>query len=458
MLRRAGFSGYEEGGIERYLGIQYAGPGASGRFSHAVALGERRQLDVASLGEVPVFPQLPSRLFAAMGNGIESNPQDESAFFLNVWTPAGGSRLPVLVFIHGGAWMTGGGSASWYDGSALSGSGMVVVTFNYRLGALAHLADTTEEARNPPYSDIVAALRWVREHISGFGGDPESVTVAGQSAGSWYAHLLSISPEMRGLFSKVAHLSPARNRAWDRAHAARVRDGVRRELGGRSLGHVGAGELLEAGLRVLGRRTLDLGAVPTPYLPTLDDPVNNVFCSPQASAQASHVKEVYIRLTGTETSAFFFNSARELGVDAGDVEALRAAAPDGDAAAPARTDDSPYAQLVAITSKEHFETPARLLADAFAASGVPTYLRTFGKRSKLDGFMSGHCFDLPFQFGLMDRWANAPMLQGIGRDEFEAVSHALVSELADFVMSPAGMHASERHVLGAQALPVATAG
>ncbi len=456
MVTRSGYAGQTVDGVERYLGIQYAEPGPSGRFSEPAVIGERRQAAAHSLEDVPVFPQLPSRLSAAMGTRVERNPQSESAFFLNVWTPGQGSRLPVLFFVHGGAWMTGGGSASWYDGRRLSARGMVVVTVNYRLGPLAHLRDRgVGGGRNPAFSDLLAALRWVRENIARFGGDPEAITLAGQSAGSWYARLLSISAAARGLFSRVAHLSHASNRPWTPAFQDRIGDEVRRELGTDSLRGVGCEDLLEAGRRVAGRRPLELGAVPTPFLPTTDHDTADVFCSASESARASHAQAVYIRTTGTETSAFFFDSPRERRVDAAAVAALRAGAAASERAALAGGSPlTPYEELVAITSERHFDGPSRGLADAYARRGVPAYLRTFDVRSGLDGFLSGHCFDLPFQFGSMDGWADAPMLQGITRDGFEAASAALISELADFVVSPGPHCGLEPHAEGAGAVPV----
>ncbi|MBL5974275.1 MAG: carboxylesterase/lipase family protein [Candidatus Leucobacter sulfamidivorax] len=453
-IRRSGYAGQVVDGVERYLGIQYAEPGPSGRFSASAVIGGRRQAAADSLDDVPVFPQLPSRLSAAMGRRVERNPQVESAFFLNVWTPVRGSRLPVLFFIHGGAWMTGGGSASWYDGRALSARGMVVVTCNYRLGPLAHLTEPgSGGSRNPALSDLLAALRWVRENIARFGGDPEAVTVAGQSAGSWYAHLLCVSDAARGLLGRVAHLSHASNRPWTPARQDRLCEEVRRELGLGSLRDAGVPELLEAGRRAATRTEPGLGAVPTPYLPTTDAATADLLCSAPESARASHARAVYLRTTGTETSAFFFDSPRERQVDADAVARLRASTAGGAAAAggSART---PYEELVAITSEHFFDGPSRALADAYADRGIPTYLRAFEARSELDGFLSGHCFDLPFQFGSRDGWPDAPMLRGISRERFDRVSAGLVSELADFVASPDSGCGLERHLGGAGAVPI----
>jgi para-nitrobenzyl esterase len=136
----------------------------------------------------------------------------EDCLYLNVWTPAGSERdrLPVMVWIHGGSNSVGAGSEPTYDGGMLARRGVVVVTINYRLdvfGFLAHPELTSEsgEAASGNYAllDQIAALRWVRENIAAFGGDPERVTVFGESAGAMDISLLMASPLARGLFARA---------------------------------------------------------------------------------------------------------------------------------------------------------------------------------------------------------------------------------------------------------------
>jgi para-nitrobenzyl esterase len=146
-------------------------------------------------------------------------PQAEDCLTLNIWRPAGitaDARLPVMVWIPGGGWTDGSGSAPLYDGSRLARRGVVVVTINYRLGAfgfLAHEALSRESPRassgNYGLMDQVAALRWVRRDIAAFGGDAGRVTIFGQSAGAMSANLLTVSPQARGLFQRVIGQSGA---------------------------------------------------------------------------------------------------------------------------------------------------------------------------------------------------------------------------------------------------------
>lgn len=135
----------------------------------------------------------------------------EDCLFLNVWTPApAGAHLPVLVWIHGGAFTSGSGSVPIYNGAILAAQGVVVVTINYRVGIWGFLAhpDLTREAggavpTNFGLQDILAALRWVQGNIDAFGGDPMRVTIAGQSAGSMAVHDLLVSPLAKGLFAQA---------------------------------------------------------------------------------------------------------------------------------------------------------------------------------------------------------------------------------------------------------------
>lgn len=123
---------------------------------------------------------------------------------LNVWTPdAGRGGLPVLVWIHGGSFMNGSGSVLQYDGSAFARDGVVCVTINYRLSAEGFLYLGDSAPANLGLLDQVAALRWVRENITAFGGDPDLVTLAGESAGAMGVTTLLSMPSAAGLFSQA---------------------------------------------------------------------------------------------------------------------------------------------------------------------------------------------------------------------------------------------------------------
>lgn len=141
------------------------------------------------------------------------NDASEDCLCLNVWTGAklsAAEKRPVLVWIHGGGFTEGSGEVVTYDGTELAKKGLVVVTINYRLGVFGFLAHPDLTAESPEKSsgnygllDSIAALKWVRDNIASFGGDPKNVTVAGQSAGAIAVHVLLASPLAKGLFHRA---------------------------------------------------------------------------------------------------------------------------------------------------------------------------------------------------------------------------------------------------------------
>jgi para-nitrobenzyl esterase len=137
-------------------------------------------------------------------------PVNEDCLTLNIWAPANARGAPVLLWIHGGSLWTGSGRESLYDGTHLAERGIIVVTINYRLGALGYLAHPQLSAESPEgisgnygLLDQIEALKWVQKNIGGFGGDPANVTIAGESAGGLSVLYLMTSPAARGLFAKA---------------------------------------------------------------------------------------------------------------------------------------------------------------------------------------------------------------------------------------------------------------
>jgi para-nitrobenzyl esterase len=160
------------------------------------------------------FPQDPAP--------IRTTP-DEDCLFVNVWTPAGNatSKLPVMVWIYGGGWVNGGSSPAIYDGAQFAKQGVVLVSFNYRLGRFGfftHPALLAESPSGPQgnygYMDQIAALKWVQRNITAFGGDPKKVTIFGESAGGGSVLAMMASPMAQGLFQQaIVESAPARDPA-----------------------------------------------------------------------------------------------------------------------------------------------------------------------------------------------------------------------------------------------------
>ncbi|MCK2238468.1 MULTISPECIES: carboxylesterase/lipase family protein [unclassified Crossiella] len=150
---------------------------------------------------------------------------------LTIWTPPTATTpRPVLVFLHGGGFQTGSGSAPLYDGTAFARDGILLVTVNYRLGAPGwlHLPDAPA---NRGLLDVIAALEWLRDNISAFGGDPHNITVAGQSAGAMLATGLLAAPRAHGLFQRVISQSGNPAAVLTPEQAYRVTEALATELG-----------------------------------------------------------------------------------------------------------------------------------------------------------------------------------------------------------------------------------
>lgn len=186
------------------------------------------------------FGAAPPQDAKAMGPMLDMGigRTDEDCLYLNVWTPAvDGGRRPVMVWIHGGAFILGAGSQYLYDGATLARRGdVVVVTINYRLGALGFLA--LRDAQGSPLAsgnegilDQIAALEWVRREIGAFGGDPQCVTIFGESAGAMSCATLLGIPRARGLFQRAILQSGSANYISTPEAAAEVATGFLEEMG-----------------------------------------------------------------------------------------------------------------------------------------------------------------------------------------------------------------------------------
>jgi len=225
-----------------------------------------------------VAPQNRTMNSALAAMRIEE-PQSEDCLYLNVWTPGlHRTQRPVMVWIHGGAFSIGSGSQAIYDGSVLAGrGGVVLVTINYRLGPLGflRLADLTNgkipATGNEGILDQVAALQWVQDNIAAFGGDPENVTIFGESAGGMGVGTLLALGNARGLFHKAIPQSGACHTGRRADRASWVADRILATLGV-SPSDTNAMRALDAEQLLKGALTED-GVTPNPELGMAYQPV-----------------------------------------------------------------------------------------------------------------------------------------------------------------------------------------
>ena len=193
-------AGADVDGLQVFKGIPYAAP----------PVGKLRWASPAAPADWAGVRQATEFGASCIQPALRLQPQSEDCLYLNVWSQPGARNAPVMVWIHGGGYLTGSGSIPLYDGSALTRLGAVVVTINYRLGVfgfLAHPALSRESKEhvsgNYGLLDQIAALKWVRDNIAAFGGDPRNVTIFGESAGAGSVSCLLFSPPAKGLFHRA---------------------------------------------------------------------------------------------------------------------------------------------------------------------------------------------------------------------------------------------------------------
>lgn len=358
---------------------------------------------------------------------------DENCLYLNVWTPGlDGGKRPVMVWIHGGGMVTGAGSLRHYDGAHLARRGAVVVTINYRLGILGFLAHPELSAESPEgvsgnygLLDQIAALRWVRDHIAVFGGDPGNVTIFGESAGAVSVGCLLVSPLAEGLFHRAILQSGT-------AHAIRTTlpEG---ETQGRDLARRFAAPSI-ADLRA--RPAAELLAGCRPAIGPLAKPGDDKFGphidglvlpdSPMRLIARGKFHHVPILIgTNRDEMTLFLGAGdgprRKLGYRA---LVRRMFGPHSRAVLAAfpceRDDDAPRA-FRELTTVTFFTAPARLLARLAATSGAPVYLYHFSRvppHAARSGLGATHGLEIPYVFEAL-----SPLFPHTDRELAEAMAH-----------------------------------
>jgi para-nitrobenzyl esterase len=207
---RGKIRGLQTSGVQTFRGIRYGESTLGHRFMAPIAAKPwTGTVDAITAGNSA--PQIPGATFPIAAWYTKIEPVSEDCLFLNVFTPAAtlSGKKPVMVWLHGGSWMNCAGSAPGFDGTGLARNGdVVVVTINHRINIFGHLKlDTSDErfadSGNTGVLDMALALRWVHDNITAFGGDPNNVTIFGQSGGAAKVATLMAFPPARGLFHKA---------------------------------------------------------------------------------------------------------------------------------------------------------------------------------------------------------------------------------------------------------------
>jgi para-nitrobenzyl esterase len=418
--------GSESSGIRVFRGVPYAQPPSGElRFRPPVApepwLGTR---DATSFG--PAAPQHSLPWFGWISAAGRAHGED--CLSLNVWTPGlDGARRPVLVWIHGGGFLVGAGSTALYDGADLARRGdAVVVTFNYRLGALGYLhlgslpGEEFADSTNLGVRDQIAALEWVRDHIELFGGDPGNVTIFGQSAGAMSVGALLGAPRARPLFHRAICQSGAADHVLERDAAHDVACTFLRELGGpprthAALGRIDIGRILRAQASTM-RKLTDFRRLMV-FLPAVDGDVIPELPLEAVRRGASADHSLLVGSTLDEWKLF---RLIDQGLRGMSEEALHdrfaEALADGFGCAPApgealaqfreavscRTGRAQAGEVwSAFQTARTFHHPAARLAEAQVEGGGDAwaYLFTWRPRAARRALGACHALDVPFVFG-----------------------------------------------------------
>ncbi len=377
--------------MEVFRHIRYA---SAGRFEEPVLVGFSE--GTTEVQKPVACPQRPFRLGFLMGDR-EDCELSEDCHFLTVWTPSREGKHPVLVWIHGGAYLAGSSEERAYDGSALCEQGdIVVVTINYRLGIFGYLYNEEKGISNLGLKDQIAALRWVKSHIARFGGDPDRITVAGQSAGGHsVAAILSSCDEP--LFQQaIIQSAPLRMR--NTPEDGRELSQIARAAAGRPLE-----ELTTVQLLVVQGKVLSQSRSMMPYSPSETDFSGKV--------TIPSLKKVLVTWQMEDASPFV---ALKLGH---------------------QEHFGRLADKIAtpIASDLVFGAPARKYAKALKAGGVQTEIRCLDWRPEGSPFGACHCLELSLLFGSWERWNKVIMLGRTSREEWEKKARALRADWISFI-------------------------
>ncbi|MBV9951149.1 MAG: carboxylesterase/lipase family protein [Acidimicrobiia bacterium] len=415
------------GPVVAFRGVPYAAPPVGDRRWRAPApvppwTGER---DATRFGPIPPQDMSPERL-AKRGVTMA-----EDCLSLNVWTPAvDGAARPVVVFLHGGGVVAGAGSAPLFDGARLAERGdVVVVTVNFRLGALGslyapdRLGTRDDLATNLAFRDQIRALRWVRAEIAAFGGDPGCVTVMGQSSGAVAIACMLAGDAARGSFDRAILQSGGLERVRSTEAAA--------DVARQFFAALGAEEPFDRLAPTVEEIVAAQGVIPTGFVPPVG-PFHHAIDGdvipehPLVAAATRPLLPVPI-LAGTTrdewrafdtvltddevTDAFVRDRACALAGDDADVDAVvelyRSELGAGDDV------ESRRAVASALVTDFHFAAPTEQLTRAHAARGNPVFRYEVQWPSPRPGLGACHDMCLPLVFGTMDR---VPGLAGTGAE------------------------------------------
>lgn len=364
----------------KYVGIRYA---SAARFAQPVAEPDPKSISDIECRKI-VCPQSLSRLANVMGKGSETVEQGEDCLRLSVFTPApDDQKRPVLVFIHGGAYLTGSAMDPYYDASQLAAEhDIVVVCISYRLGAFGLLYLPEHQAVNLAMEDQLCALRWISRNIHLFGGDADRITLMGQSAGG-HSILHHIATQTHPLFAQAIICSSPYLSLSKRTMQRRTREFL--QILGENPREASIENILRAQRQMLSNHQRMLPFAPV--APHLAAPIHTI----------PGLRSVLLTCQQDDASPFV-----------------------------------PH-WLQPLATRLVFHHPMLRYARRLAKAGILTHTRVLSWRHGATAFGASHCLELPLLFGNWDTWKDAPYLKGVTLDEYSQEAKAMKQWVVDYV-------------------------
>ena len=425
-IAQGSLRGVEKDGVLSFKGVPYAAaPFGEHRFAAPAASSTWDGVrDATEFGPTAPKPPYPAPIDLLLPEPVIGG---EECLNLNVWTPDLAGARPVLVWIHGGAFVNGSGAVSAYDGTRFARDGVVCVTINYRLGVDGFLLIDAAPA-NRGLLDQVAALEWVRDNIARFGGDPAAVTIAGESAGAMSVTTLLSMPAATGLFGRVIAQSGAGHHVLSPPTAAKVTSALARRLGVEAtvegfasvpIGNlIGAQEGLSAAIAAAPDPAAwgEIATHRMAFEPTVDGTVVPARPIDRVTAGAGTDVDVLVG-TNSDENALFLVPAGLIDYVDENLLAMALASVGADptaviatyrAARPVATSGE---LLQAALGDWFFTIPAVRIAEARSAHGASTYVYEFAWRSpQFDGRLGAcHALEIGFVFDNLDDPTGVPL-------------------------------------------------
>ncbi len=363
----------------------------------------------------------------------------EDCLTLNIWKPAGKS-LPVLFFIHGGSFCQGAGSDGEFEASLLAReTGAVVVTINYRLGVFGFMDFSIVDERFAPncgFTDIIAALRWTHENIEAFSGDPNNITVCGQSAGAYCSCALALCSAARPYISKAIMMSGAPTLLQSRATAQDIARKYLRQAGIESVEQlrIAPAQKLQAAQRGFAHKS-GLGAAT--FSLVVDGKLIEDHPIPLAARGAGRDIPMLIGTTREEMSFLFVERLKNV-IEIGDVFRDGASAEEGEVAARISGAYERYGKRgrKMLMSDLVFRMAGVWFGEAYSRH-APTFMYRFDYETaaaRISGLHAFHSTDIPFLFGNYSRGITRPIfwLSPL-RGRIKRISRELRADFATFM-------------------------